>query len=335
MSIEISLKNISSIEKLRGRNSNTLKVTRNDNRVLFIPENGGNRDYRVVQEWVAAGNKILPPPPKSKAEDRPDTAFLPHPNLNTPEDSQIVWRYMSFEQFVSLLLNKSLWFARGSILKNLDRYEGQLPERNLKIPPEELMVKLYPGVSLREDEIRRFVESHRMFQEIVRVNTLVNCWNMFDHESHSMWKVYGKGNNSIAIKSNIGALKKSFGDYRDYDVLIGEINYIDYTNELIDETNYLNILFHKTPFFSAERELRCVIGDDGDISLFPESEPYFWGGEKDAGLSPGVNVPCNLDDLLLEVVINPDADAWFGPIVKGTLSKFGYENVEVSKSSIR
>lgn len=333
--MEISLENIIAVEKQRGRSSNTLKVTRDDGQLLFVPESGGNRHYQIIKEWIEHGNKISPPPPKTKPENRPETAFIQHPTLETPNDNQVVWRYMSFEQFVSLLLNKSLWFSRGDILKNMDPYEGQLPEPNLKASPNELFSKIFPNTPYQEDDIRRFFESHRANQDVFRANTLINCWNMFDHESYSMWKVYGKGNNCVAIKTNIGALKNSFGKYTDYDVYLGKINYIDYVSEPIDESNYLNIFMHKTPFYSTENELRCIILDDGDISIFPDNEPYYWGGEEVSGLSPGANVPCDINVLLRDVIIGPDSDSWFESVVKGALLQFGYSAVNVIKSAIR
>jgi hypothetical protein len=314
--MNISIENILSVEKQRGRGSNTLKVTLKDGKVSFVPEVGGNRHYIILKQWLAQGNDIAPAPPKHTPDDRPKSAYITHPNMTIPDDNQAVWRYMSFEQFVSLLSRKALWFSRGNTLKDMDPYEGTLPEPNLKIPPEELLSKIFGSSNIPQTDAKRFFENHRLTQEIMRVNTLINCWNLFDYESHAMWKVYGKGQNCVALKSSVGSLKKSFGPYVDYDVLISEIQYIDYSKESIDESNYLNMLMHKTPFYSSERELRCLIIDDGDNSIFPSGEPYFWASDDTQSLSPGAHVDCSLEELIHEIVIGPESDGWFEELVQ-------------------
>jgi len=330
----ISIENIVSVEKQRGRGSNTLKVTLNSDQISFVPECDGNKDYKVIKQWLDMGNAISPPPPKSVADDRPKSAYITHPNMTIPNDSQTVWRYMSFDQFISLLSKEALWFSRGSILKNMDPYECTLPEPNLKTDPQELLSKIFGNSSFIQEDVKRFFDSHRFGQEHFRVNTLVNCWNLLDHESHAMWKVYGKQHNCVALKSSVGSLKKSFGDYTDYDVHIGEINYIDYSKDSIDESNYFNAIMHKTSFYSSERELRCLILDDGDNSIFSNEEPYSVGGEDEHKLSPGAHLTCSLDELINEIVIGPESDDWFKGLVQDAMIKYGMGHKKVSASKM-
>ncbi len=51
--MEISLANITTVEKQRGRGSNTLKVTTKDGQVVFVPEDMGNSD--LVKVFVTPG----------------------------------------------------------------------------------------------------------------------------------------------------------------------------------------------------------------------------------------------------------------------------------------
>lgn len=312
-----------------------LKVTTTDGQVMFIPEVENNGHYRIVLNWLDAGNIITPPPPKQIPTDRPSTAYLPHPLFKLPNDgARKVWRYMSFEQLFSMLRNSALWFTRGNVLRNMEPYEGQLPALNINADPAEIFKNFIPNRELNQKELANLTRGHRINQESIRVNALINCWNMLEYESYAVWKVYGKGNNSIAIVSDINGLKSSFGNYKDYDVFIGEINYIDYKKEKIDETNYLGLFLHKTPFYSSESELRCIIIDDGDNCLFPDSEPVFWGVEDAKRLSPGTFVPIDMNTLIKEIVVGPLANPWFVGEVKKLRELFQLSNASVRLSEI-
>lgn len=180
---------------------------------------------------------------------------------------------------------------------------------------------------LSNELVGQFVKSHRRFQEVSLLN-LVNCFNVAEHESNAMWHVYGKGNNCVAITTSLGDLKKCFKEFVDYDVFIGQIDYIDYSKALVDESNYLIPLLHKAPFYSYENEIRCLILDDGDNSLFEDNEPSPWGellGESRAQYSPGTYVPVDLSRLIKEVTIGPSADDWFIHAVRLVMKKFDLE----------
>lgn len=153
-----------------------------------------------------------------------------------------------------------------------------------------------------------------------------------------MWKVYGKSNNCVAIKSTVSRLMDSFGTYSDYDVYIGAIKYIDHGITEIDESNYWNAWLHKAKFYESERELRCIIMDDGYTGLFSNSEPYvlpFHENHSDIkNLSSGVNVPIDLRKLFFEIYTGPQAEIWFKDMVRETLDRYGLEDITVSSSLI-
>ena len=327
--------NIISVQKNRGRSSNTLQVKILGGSEFSVPMDTGNRHYRAVLEWLDDGNVILDPPPKNVPDDHPGTAYSEHPIFTLPDDNETIWRYMRVEQFISMLMTKSLWFVRGNILRNIDPYEGQLPNPNLSISAEELISSLFGGIELKSDEIKRAVESHRDIQDLIRFNTLVNCWNKFNYESRAMWKVYGKGKNCIAVKSDVGSLKKSFGVYSDYSVYIGEIQYIDYEKEEISESNYFNLFLHKTPYYKDEHEIRCIIADDGDTELFDKNEPYLWNVQENVELSPGTKVNIDFKTLVKEVIVGPESDSWFKDIVENLLLDYKLADIPVNKSVLR
>ena len=298
------------VQKQRGRSSNVLKVTDDKGQVLWVPKAEGNRHYRMVQEWLTVGGEILSPEPKPSDPDQ-ELAYKEHPNFKLPEESSTaVWRYMNASKSISLLENESLFFSRGSALVEGDKKEGSLPEENLKANPESLFSNLFGKSNiegLNPHQIEQAIQGHRRMTDLFGNFILINCWHLNQHESYPFWKVYGGGGNSIAIKSNIDRLKRCFGKYADYNIYIGEISYIDYSNDVIDERNLLNLFLHKRHPFKDEREVRCILYDDGDIGLFSEDEPdpsQLLMGEKIV-LGTGVNVPIDIGILVEEIYVSP------------------------------
>ncbi len=292
---------------------------------------------QLLKEWEHDGNAIEPPP--SKRGDDTVSAFHDHPLFMLPANEEsTVWRYMNFDQFVSLLNTNALWFSRGHILKELEPYEGRLPLPNANMDVQSLANKVFPNTFFAPGQLAQFVQNHRSIQEGTAYNTLVNCWNLGSHESHAMWKVYGKSDNCVAIKSTVSKLKACFGPYTDYDVYIGLIKYIDHSTTEIDESNYWSTWLHKAKFYEFEQELRCIIMDDGQTDLFSSDEPYlppFHSSHDDVStLSPGVNVPIDLRKLVSEIYIGPQSERWFKDTVRTTLDRYGLEDVAVTSSSI-
>lgn len=295
-------------------------------------------EEQVLKGWERCGNTIEPSPSK-RGDDTTVTAFHDHPLFMLPANEEsTVWRYMNFDQFVSLLNTNALWFSRGHILKRLEPYEGRLPLPNANMDVQSLANKIFPNITFSSEKLTQFVKNHRSIQEGTAYNTLVNCWNLGAHESHAMWKVYGKSDNCVAIKSTVSKLKTCFGAYSDYDVYIGLIKYIDHSTTEIDEGNYWSTWLHKAKFFEFEQELRCIIMDDGDTALFSNDEPYlppFHSNHDGVNtLSPGVNVPIDLKKLVPEVYIGPQAESWFKDTVRTTLDRCGLKDVAVTSSSI-
>ena len=56
-----------------------------------------------------------------------------HPEFHSPPSEAVLWRYMDFTKFVSLLDRQALFFARSDKLG--DPFEGSFPRGNLKVDP--------------------------------------------------------------------------------------------------------------------------------------------------------------------------------------------------------
>lgn len=276
-----------------------------------------------LEEWLDAGNIILPADPKGYPNHLNRLAYQDHEICKQPSNNTKIWRYMAFEQLVSLLTKRKLWFSRAIALQDGDPYEGTLPEKNVSRPNADLASEMPWLNKLSQEQLDQSVKTHRLFQEISTLN-LVSCFNAAEHESNAMWHVYGKGANCVALTTSLGELKECFGPFVDYDVFIGQIEYIDYSKTIMNEANYLLPLLHKSPFYSYENEIRCLILDDGDNSLFDDHEPsplVQLHSEPSTPFSRGAYVPIDLNKLLKEIVIGPHAEEWFIETVQDILHK--------------
>ena len=79
--------------------------------------------------------------------------FAEHPDLNPPQDNAVLWRYMDFTKFVSLLDRRALYFSRADKLG--DPFEGSLSHINRLTRPHRLTQIGIP------EEIRYSKRPHR------------------------------------------------------------------------------------------------------------------------------------------------------------------------------
>ena len=123
--------------------------------------------------------------------------YKEHPVFNPSLDA-VLWRYMDFTKYVSLLEKQALFFARADKLG--DPFEGSFSKVN-----KALRSTLYKD-KISEDSLlgwKQFTKESRRF-------TLINCWHENSHESEAMWKLYAREKDGIAIKTDFDSFKNSF-----------------------------------------------------------------------------------------------------------------------------
>ena len=219
---------------------------------------------------------------------------------------EVLWRYMDFTKFVSLLEKSALFFARADKLG--DPFEGVIPKNNMADLEDEEK-SMYEAVSV---ELRRFM--------------FISCWHESAHESDAMWKIYSSANSGVAIKTTGAAFVESFDveqmrpervndtDYDAEQIHLGKVNYIDYTSGKISspKDDWLSLYFHKRKSFEHEREVRAIIQYVPDEAK-PENLPRLLTHERpptwpDRYSSPGVNCKVDLNVLIQEIVVDYSAD---------------------------
>jgi hypothetical protein len=117
-----------------------------------------------------------------------------HPTLDrdVPPDA-VLWRYMAFPKFVSMLKERALYFCRADLLG--DPLEGSFT-RAREVERQALLQN--PPDGRTRDEL---AEVFRHNQEINMRNSrmiYVNCWHLGDHESMALWQGYGSGEYCVA-----------------------------------------------------------------------------------------------------------------------------------------
>ena len=170
--------------------------------------------------------------------------YKEHPDYNSPQSDAVLWRYMEFTKFVSLLEKESLFFARADKLG--DPFEGSFSKVN-----EALRPILYKD-KLSEEALLGWMQ----FTKESRRFTLINCWHENAHESEAMWRLYAREKDGIAIKTAFNSFKNSF--ICSEDIYIGSVNYVDYNSHFIPEKNVLLPFLHKRKSFEHEREVRAI-----------------------------------------------------------------------------
>ena len=229
-------------------------------------------------------------------------------------DDAVLWRYMDFTKFVSLLEKSSLFFARADKLE--DPFEGYLP--NISREKAQRFFEGYP------DCLQTMLKSIKERSRFM----LINCWHESDHESAAMWKLYAKDDNGISIKTDFDSLAKSFTSSQD--IFIGRISYIDYETDSLPHSSVLNVFLCKRKSFEHEHEVRAIVqiplpGDQND------------GKEGAMDLSQdicdvGNSYKVDLSLLIQEVTVSPYAPDWLLELIQSVAARYNLKALVVRSS---
>ncbi|WP_157884800.1 DUF2971 domain-containing protein [Halorubrum aethiopicum] len=206
------------------------------------------------------------------------------------EDDEFLWRYLSVEQYLSLLLESSLYFSRADRLE--DKFEGTLPEATHLDP-----------------DIRQIYREYRTLVHL-------NCWHVNQVESVLMWDSYAP--RGVVIKTTLDELLDSLDVEDDFSIHIGEAEYVDFSQSslnLIDRSeesrsgSVLDLFKYKREYYSGEREVRLITNvlaaysQRDDLEGRSESVEALGQHEEDK-----IRIDVDLNHLLKEVIVHPGAD---------------------------
>mgnify|MGYP000147404991 CR=1 FL=1 len=166
----------------------------------------------------------------------------------TPVDDKIhLWHIMRLHK-LNTFLDGNLWFARLDQFNT--NYEGEVPVSNIG-----LLIRL-----LRNQSGSVLAEYENFAQK-----AYASCWHMnYGDPNNKMWDSF-KG--EVAIKTSPSIIKELVNSVPKHKnggpIYFSKVDYIDYANEYIPDTNMLYASFTVTEQFEAnEQEARILISTD-------------------------------------------------------------------------
>jgi len=228
-----------------------------------------------------------------------------------------VWRYMSIDKYLSLLVTRELFLCRVDSFE--DPWEGVWPKKQLDkfLDSKKVDEADSPG------EIKRFFLEHN------RKCMFVHCWHVNESESAAMWDLYSSRKSGVAIKTTVGAIKRSLDE--DDDVFIGAVKYIDYDDET-ETIPWMTMApaFIKRKSFSHENEVRVM------------RRHYPLGGINDKGFRvvefndalPCMTLKVDLAWLISNVYFSPTMDPWLVKSLIDISKKYGIDDRVFKQSNL-
>ena len=256
--------------------------------------------------------------------------------ITPPGDDTTLWRYMSFEKFVSILATGSLFFTR--VDKFDDPFEGFTPP---------LLTYMYELIiNHAEDTKKAGLESAVKAMKNWHKYIMCNCWHQNEEESMAMWEKYQMRNSGIAIKTTMKNLKKSLSD--ELDIFIGQIKYsspetyetkytFDYVSANLSNEQLLYFpYFYKRKAFEYEHEVRLIIDSHLLVSDYWDKtfddiplEDIF---QKELELPEiwEIGMPLKVDVQLLigetgEIIISPYTEDWVTEAVRSVVCQYRFD----------
>lgn len=248
-----------------------------------------------------------------KLEEEASRVYFMERPFEVPPHSTVLWRYMDFTKFVSILSTRSLYFPSAASFQ--DPFEGAKGLRKHKQSWDDHFLEFFRRAvrsvpveirpALSEDEIeaeaQRLLKELEVGGELDRTRTFISCWHENDHESEAMWRLYSTSiDYAIAVRTSYERLYESLG--RNPRIDIGRVQYIDILHDVV---NVNDAFWRKRKAFEHEREVRAI--------------PH-----RQDNSQPGVSVPCDIERLIECVVLSPQAPAWFVALVKNVTDKYEY-----------
>lgn len=268
------------------------------------------------------------------------------------DEDTVISRYMSFASFISIVQNKKIFFNAASQFQ--DKSEGAPTVLNelvnsktisrlhyatnyalplaMNLTPEHrkerqenadhVKKKLDTPISFNTPfgEQKNDRDSYKEILYAQRNWLDISCWHEGKEESLAMWKIYGGSTESVCLISSIGRLRESIQLTEQETGCISKIHYIDYKNDFYDDDEYLAPVLHKMAPYAFEKEVRAIIWEP--------NAPFRTEREQ-----PGRLVNINLEKLISDVKVSPEAKPWFKCLVDETLKRENLPN-KVSTSLI-
>lgn len=246
-------------------------------------------------------------------------------------DEAVLWRYMSLVKFLDLISTKTLTLCRMDNFE--DKFEGNSKQLIGQI--EEILKNA--GMN----DIDGFMPNFSKAYEEVKFKSYALCMHANEYESAAMWKLYGNYGETIALKTTVGKLKQSLGNQESLwfgsaiygisnDELKSFYNKNRNRNEVIN-LSPLEPLFLKRPSFEHEKEYRTIYSDAKTFFTENANNKNIQDLKKSQPLIKKID--CDVECLIDELLIYPEASSWVLEAINATIKSFGYK-IKAKKSDL-
>ena len=247
--------------------------------------------------------------------------------LNVPlpiqNEQSVIWRFMDFTKFVSVLDKGSIFLCRADKLD--DSFEGSSTESDTNFWKSEYYVRKIregkEGYAMMQQNLQDISGGFELLKKFVNINS----WYMKEYESAAMWKLYAKTNEAVTIRSSYKRLRESLPDCDQ--LLIGQVKYIDYRKERMEEKCITDRFFYKRKSYEYEEEIRIILlkNLNGELPSAIQAQAVETEG--------GIYVKTQIDTLIEKVYVAPNSPDWFRELVKRILKLYGFHK-EVIRTSL-
>lgn len=216
------------------------------------------------------------------------------------EKNTVIWRYMNFVSFYSIVISKALYFKR------IDKYTDKLEGTIFKKTVEELYKRRLDYPFTKDVEARKAAENEKLNIETYKAWTLSNSWIISEDENYLMWKTYLDGHKEgIAIKTTVSKLNECLGDNKEFEVFTMPVSYEPLKTNQLD---VYHVSHNKRQYYKSENEFRATIQFQFNVNRKT--------GERTPKFDDGTNVKVDLEKLIDEIYISPFAGDWFYELVE-------------------
>jgi hypothetical protein len=241
--------------------------------------------------------------------------YMVHPQIESPADEIVIWRYMDLPKLLLMLEQRSLYFAVFSEFE--DKWEAVL-DRELT-------------ASIANQFTAASAQVNDLYGEYLK-HTAVNCWYCGEDESIAMWRLYTKSEYGVAIRSNVGDLKRALSVSKQ-DVYLGRVVYRDHTAPpsqvlTVNQITPYKAVLQKRVCYKHECEMRAITEF---LPEFPENPAL---GEVFVVPFPQHGKPINVDlhILIHSITTGPNFPGWALGLLQSALSRAGI-NPPLAESS--
>lgn len=236
-----------------------------------------------------------------------------------PPDT-VIWRYMSVGKFLSLVMQRKLFFPSLELLRKSDPAEGRFrTERewvkfNAQVHRLAELASLseprHTGKTVRtEANLEKGAEERKLLEEIAGKIFFISSWYMHTDENASMWKMYGR--EGIAIQSTVKQVRDGITAAH-ITILPKAVSYV-----VPSEGSALDWAFHKRHAYRDEKEFRFLLNFSDVIMRLKDIDEGLW---KSVVIHSGVAVDFDLS-AINQVVVAPGNNSWLRDALRNVVNK--------------